>query len=210
MRWLLLLLVLAGVGSWGYVRWFRADPIGEGDEIGKLGRDGASELGDPLVPPAPPPGGVEEEIRVLEDRLAGTTSPDGDRDRFRIASLLLVSDDADSITRGEEFLREIYRGDGEYAPRAAAALLQREEGEAAIEYARYIREAGPEASGYAEACLASGLERLRQGDEGASIEAWRLLSEAYFARQEASWRDAVRKELDPLVEALILSPRFNS
>ncbi|MGE3165360.1 MAG: L,D-transpeptidase family protein [Planctomycetota bacterium] len=218
MRSFIILLTLALAGYLGY-RWLSSppDPATEpsGGELSGSSRVAVLGSVDPPVDsmpvdgapaPAPTPG---EEDR-LREQLADTEGAAGDPLRLQLAQLLFREGQPDRVAEARGLLRPVYQRGGPLGSQAAALLLRyatAEDGEARLEYARHLIERGPEAPGYARSCLELGRERQRSPEDSAQVEAWELLSKAYFATDDEGWRGQFRAELVALAQNLILSPR---
>ncbi len=188
------------------------EPGWDDEESGPQGASGSDGMGEdgvvhaiaPRDEPAPPAPAVGE-IPALEKQLAGTVSPERDELRLRLAA---AYGEAGRMTDADAVHREVFRGRGPLAVRAAAALLDRASGEARTEAAAYVIERGPKSPGYGRAARIHG-EALAdsKGEEKEQLEGWRLLSAAYFSRPEESWRRELRPVLDELVARWFVSPR---
>ena len=163
------------------------------------------EVKKPDLPPLPP----SEKGRLREQ--ASGSGPDADRARWELARILL--DENDDAGRGEArtLLREVFKGGGELAVRAAGRLLDLDS-ESSPQYATFIVQQGKNAptAALARASFHLGQAAFAKPEESAKIEAWKQLSKAYFAVDDEKWRAPVREKLDTLLnEHLVFSPRVN-
>ena len=235
MRNLITVIVLIGLGYLGFSLIGGEDDPGPEYRPEKriLGQGGAHGSGgsDPSIPtidpaelladddaqadsakPTPAAGKEDDarpvpavgEIATLEKRIAGTVSPENDEDRLRLAVAYLEAGQAE---KGTHTLREIVRGGGSFAPRAAAALLPRTDGDERARLAASVVAQGPNAVGYDVAALIHGKELAAANEEAKQIEAWRLLSRAYYSRPDESWRRPIREVIEPIVGKWLISPR---
>jgi lipoprotein-anchoring transpeptidase ErfK/SrfK len=182
----------------------RPDPSTEGTGPGTTAepRPASTRLEETGIVPAL--GEDEPLLERLRRAVVGKTSPDGDEARLRLASACF---EAGEIVEGTRALREIIDGGGTYAPRASAALLPRSEGEERSRLAAAIITAGPDAPGYDDALIVHTAALIADPAEASQLEAWKLLSAAYFAHESEAQRRPLRERLDPLVRKWILSPR---
>lgn len=209
MRTLLVLLVLVGMGYLGY-RVFRSDD------------DAALELPEPaarapqVTMQSAPTSGAGRPVPAIvesgeEARLRGRISAGAQADPDRIAlARLLLAQGGGGAQEAAGLLRAVYRNAGPERLEAAALLLQSATpGESAerLALAGEILAAGSHAPGYPMACAVRGRELAAQREDSARVEAWELLSRAYFATEEPPWRDALRPDLEALAQDLLLSPR---
>lgn len=212
MRSFVILLTLLLVGYLGY-RWFSSTTDEPHDESTVVEMRGSVDPADgtPAPLPAPPPG---EEDR-LRAQFSDSDGPNADPVRLQLAQLLLMGAGSNPapearVQEARSLLRAVYQHGSSLSPQAAALLLRHasaEESEGRVEYARYLVDRGPDAPGYARSCLELGRARRRSPEDSQQVEAWELLSRAYFALDDERWRSEVRPELVELAQTLILSPR---
>ena len=207
MRTFLTLVVLALVGYGIYAYWWNP---GSESEDGATAKDTTVEAqaepaggGQPLQ--APPPPNEEDALR----KRTADAGPAADAARFDLARLLLEKKTAPSNAEAETLLRQVFTGGGSYTTAAAALLQGSAVGPDQIRYASYLHDLGPESPAYAQACVVLGHSEALKAEESAQINAWELLSEAYFAHDDPDWRDALRGDLVQIVNHLLLSKRMS-
>lgn len=207
MRIFVVLVLLGTVGYFGY-NWFYAST----PEPAAPDPDADPQLtamqvdGDETAIPTPPP---SEEGR-LRGQLEDAEGAEQDPTRIQLAKLLYGKGDTTADSEADSLLRQVYRGGGGLGPQAAAILLRRataRQDGTGLEYARFLLAKGPEAPGYARSCLEIARAKRQINEDSAQVEAWELMSKAYFAFDDPEWRTQVRPDVTALVQDLILSPR---
>ena len=196
-----LAIALTVGGYW----WYQVRETGETSVDPAMAGDGLVNDGNvgELPPPAP------SELDGLKEQIAREPGPDSDHARVRLATALL-REPAPDLPRIHDHLTTVLDHGGASAPRAAVLLLDGvPDANVQLRAASFLRERGPGHDGYPEALARLGREALRSREDSSRIEAWHLLSKAYFASQDAGWRASIRADLDPLVDELIFSPRMS-
>ena len=208
MRKFIVLIVFVAVAFWAFKNDFffspEADDTSGPTEVEATGSVSPSPDGvDSIVQPTD---SLAEEIDLLRKQVS---KEDDDGTRLQLVHALLDHGDREMRSDGIGILRAVFRSGSDFSPVAAALLLKEDDG-ADLEVARYIVERGPDAAGYEQACFSLGSVAAANPEEESQLEAWKLLSAAYFGREEMKWRNEIRPQLDAIVGKWILSARSSS
>ncbi|MEM7166854.1 MAG: L,D-transpeptidase family protein [Planctomycetota bacterium] len=211
MRNILIIIVTVAI-VYGLYSWFGSNPEPDADgerqqpplaQQAAGGQTPSDQQVQPVQPevqtPPPPPPGAEEQLR--QRAASGDSSA-----RIELARLLLrrQGQNPEAIA----LLRDVFRTEERFKPLAASMLLKTEgTSEGQIEAATYVHGQGDGDAGYARACLVLGRSKLGRTEDSARIEAWTLLSTAYFASGDTDWRAEVRPDLQKVATELLLTPR---
>lgn len=202
----ILIIVVTAVIVYGIYSWWGADPETNPADSPANTPQVTTDVGpktapQPTVqaPPPPPPPGAEEQLR--------RSVANGDNSaRLELARLLLQRQPQDREAIG--LLQRVLRSDDKHRPLAASMLLRVDgAGDGQLEAATFVHGQGTAEPGYARACWVLGRSQLDRTEDTAKIEAWTLLSSAYYASEDPAWRAQVRPDVQKVATDLLLTPR---
>lgn len=169
--------------------------------------DSSAAAGEGDARPGEPPRVAPSQEDRLRETIAGTSSPERDRERFQLSQILLAKTDQQAKLEGVDLLENIARAKGEYSAAAASALFRESQGEGRVERARMVAEFGPATKAYPEALFTLGQELVGKPEDSNRVRAWELLSQAYFGTDNPALRDEIRPVVQGVANELLLSPR---
>lgn len=206
MRKLILLVVIFVVTFWVFKNDFFFTPDSPEESSGSTEVEASGDStpeADVFDSVVQPKDSFADEI----DKLRSQADSEGDDGvRLQLAHALLDHGDRELRSEGIGILQSVFRGGSDLAPVAASLLLSEDEG-VDLEVARYIVDQGADAPGFERACLTLGTATAHETDEKSQMEAWELLSAAYFGREDSPWREEIRPQLEKIVDRWILSTR---